>query len=256
MSTNMKNNNRKRKAETSDPTKDIDKDEEVIKVGRKQKPKTIQMPTTSINYKKRLVVVLDKASLQTVKHKGDYKLMECDRHKDLMQKNDIDPSTCRPDICHQSLMMLLDSPLNKAGLLQVYIRTSNNILIEVHPQTKIPRTFVRFAGLMVQLLHKYKVRAADGPVKLLKVIKNDLSLYLPTGCPKIGTSYHTDNVVDFRKMVPKDDKPFVVVVGAMAHGSIYPEFVEKTVSISNYPLSAALVCAKICSATEEVWGVQ
>ena len=51
----------------------------------------------------------------------------------------------------------------------MYIRTDRNLLIEVHPQTRIPRTYPRFAGLMVQLLHKYVVRAADGPVKLLKV---------------------------------------------------------------------------------------
>jgi hypothetical protein len=30
---------------------------------------------------------------------------------------------------------------------------------------------------------------------------------------------------------------------------------EKCVSISNYPLSAALTCAKVCSAFEEQWGV-
>lgn len=33
------------------------------------------------------------------------------------------------------------------------------------------------------------------------------------------------------------------------------DYTEQTVSISNYPLSAALTCAKICSAFEEVWGV-
>lgn len=45
-------------------------------------------------------------------------------------------------------MMLLDSPLNKAGLLQVYLRTNKNVLIEINPQTRIPRTYKRFAGLM------------------------------------------------------------------------------------------------------------
>ena len=34
----------------------------------------------------------------------------------------------------------------RAGLLQVYIRTSNNVLIEINPSTRIPRTFSRFAG--------------------------------------------------------------------------------------------------------------
>ncbi len=48
----------------------------------------------------------------------------------------------------QSLLMLLDSPLNRAGLLQVYIHTEKNALIEINPQTRIPRTFTRFCGLM------------------------------------------------------------------------------------------------------------
>lgn len=48
----------------------------------------------------------------------------------------------------QSLLMLMDSPLNRAGLLQVYIHTEKNVLIEVNPQTRIPRTFDRFCGLM------------------------------------------------------------------------------------------------------------
>ena len=67
------------------------------------------------------------------------------------------------DFFAQMLLTLLDSPLNKAGKLQVYIHTEKNVLIEVHPSIRIPRTFKRFAGLMVQLLHKLKIRAVDGP---------------------------------------------------------------------------------------------
>jgi rRNA pseudouridine-1189 N-methylase Emg1 (Nep1/Mra1 family) len=44
--------------------------------------------------------------------------------------------------------MLLDSPLNKAGMLQIYIHTAKNVLIEVHPQCRIPRIYRRFCGLM------------------------------------------------------------------------------------------------------------
>lgn len=47
--------------------------------------------------------------------------------------------------------MLMDSPLNRAGLLQVYIHTEKNALIEINPQTRIPRTFSRFCGLMGKL---------------------------------------------------------------------------------------------------------
>lgn len=51
--------------------------------------------------------------------------------------------------------MLMDSPLNRAGLLQVYIHTKKNVLIEVNPQTRIPRTFDRFCGLMGKQFKSY-----------------------------------------------------------------------------------------------------
>lgn len=183
-----------------------------------------------------------------------YELLNCDRHKSMLLKNGRDPGEVRPDITHQSLLMLMDSPLNRAGLLQVYIHTQKNVLIEVNPQTRIPRTFDRFCGLMVQLLHKLSVRAADGPQKLLKVIKNPVSDHFPVGCMKIGTSFSVEDISDIRELVPSSD-PVVFVVGAFAHGKVSVEYTEKMVSISNYPLSAALTCAKVTTAFEEVWGV-
>ena len=38
-------------------------------------------------------------------------------------------------------------------------------------------------------------------------------------------------------------------------GSITTDYTEETISISNYPLSAALTCTKLCDAFEEAWGV-
>ncbi|KAK2164929.1 hypothetical protein LSH36_57g02027 [Paralvinella palmiformis] len=183
-----------------------------------------------------------------------YELFNCDKHKHLLKKFKKDVSSCRPDITHQCLLMLMDSPLNRAGLLQVYIHTEKNVLIEINPQTRIPRTFDRFCGLMVQLLHKLSIHASDGNQKLLKVIKNPIVDHLPTGCTKIATSFGADQVVDPKMIVPDVD-PIVLVVGAMAHGSVDVEYTEKTISVSNYPLSAALTCAKLCNAFEEKWGI-
>jgi rRNA small subunit pseudouridine methyltransferase Nep1 len=87
----------------------------------------------------------------------------------------------------QCLLTLLDSPLNKAGLLQIYIHTSRGVLIEVNPCVRIPRTFRRFSGLMVQLLHKLYIRSDHGPDKLFRVIKNPVTDYLPPDCLKLST---------------------------------------------------------------------
>ncbi|KAK3572091.1 hypothetical protein QTP86_022322, partial [Hemibagrus guttatus] len=219
-------------------------------------PKTAKQPRNMHDkmIEARLVVVLEGATLETVKVGKTFELLNCDQHKNIIIKSGRDPGNVRPDITHQSLLMLMDSPLNRAGLLQVYIHTEKNALIEINPQTRIPRTFPRFCGLMVQLLHKLSVRAADGPQRLLRMIKNPISDHLPAGCPRYAMSFKAGDAVCPRTLVPKDG-PAVVVIGAFAHGAVNVDYTEKTVSISNYPLSAALTCSKICSAFEEVWGV-
>ncbi|KAH6933704.1 hypothetical protein HPB50_017670 [Hyalomma asiaticum] len=204
---------------------------------------------------KRLIVVLEKANLESVKVGKSFELLNCDDHIQQMRKFKKDPAFCRPDITHQCLLMLFDSPLNRAGLLQVYVRTEKNVLIEINPQTRIPRTFKRFSGLMVQLLHKLCIRAGSGSVKLLKVIKNPITDWLPVGCKKIAMSLHADKLVRPSELVPQSDEPIVVVIGAMAHGSVDPDYTEGSFSISQYPLSAALTCSKLCTAFEEAWGV-
>ena len=70
------------------------------------------------------------------------------------------------------------------------------------------------------------------------------------------------------------NKPVVFVVGAMAHGKVIQaccslqmmrigflnaqvevDYTEQEIAISQYPLSAALTCTKICSAFEQAWNI-
>ena len=81
--------------------------------------------------------------------KRGVELMNCDDHsKFIANKLKLDPNNFHPDILHQSLMALLDSPINKAGRLRVFIRTRKGVLIKISPKIRIPRTFKRFSGLM------------------------------------------------------------------------------------------------------------
>ncbi|RDD47339.1 Ribosomal RNA small subunit methyltransferase NEP1 [Trichoplax sp. H2] len=210
-------------------------------------PRTLQQRDSD----RRLIVILENASLESVKVKNNFELLTADRHANILRKSKRDPALYRPDIAHQCLLMLLDSPLNRAGNLQVYIHTQRNVLIEVNPQTRIPRTFDRFC---VQLLHKFSIHSAEGSKKLLKVIKNPITDHLPTGCRKIGTSFSCDNLTKVNKLVPQD-QPIVFVIGAMAHGKVEVDYTEEEIAISEYPLSGALTCAKVCNAFEDEWGI-
>ena len=51
-----------------------------------------------------------------------------------------------------------------------------------------------------------------------QVIKNPVTDHLPTGCLKVGTSFHAGTIVDVRKFA--QDKPVVFVIGSMAHGKV------------------------------------
>lgn len=135
--------------------------------------------------KPKLVVVLSQACLETYKvssgssgargggrrraekeQEVKYTLLNCDDHQGILAKMGRAIADARPDITHQvgrslsmipsssrrvvpqCLLTLLDSPVNKAGRLQVYIHTARGVLIEVNPSVRIPRTFKRFSGLM------------------------------------------------------------------------------------------------------------
>jgi len=134
-----------------------------------------------------------------------------------------------------------------------------NVLIEVHSSIRIPRTFKRFAGLMVQLLHKLKIRSTDSADMLLKVIRNPITDHLPTGALKIGTSTIGD-LVDIRELAanvigPAPAAPVVFCVGSHASGPADVNWTDKSVAISKYPLSASVCLGRICNAFEGIWGV-
>ena len=209
-------------------------------------------------FEKRLVVVLEGAPLEAVKCGSEYELLTSDDHAAMMRRRGRDPTTARPDISHSCLLMLLDSPLNKAGLLQVYVHTRNNVLIEVNPRTRIPRTFKRYAGLMVQLLNKLSVQAVNGTERLMSVIRNPVTQYFPPNTQVIGTSVRAKSLVridDFVQDYFKPDESAVFVIGAFSHGSIDVDYVDTEISMSEYPLSAAVACCKVCSAFEKYWNI-
>uniref|UniRef100_A0A060SWZ1 Ribosomal RNA small subunit methyltransferase NEP1 n=1 Tax=Blastobotrys adeninivorans TaxID=409370 RepID=A0A060SWZ1_BLAAD len=225
-----------------------------------QAPKTL---TSKDKDTKRLIVVLSNACLETHKihtQSGEsrYALLNCDDHQAYLRRLNRDIKDTRPDITHQCLLTLLDSPINKAGKLQVYIHTTRNVLIEVNPAVRIPRTFKRFSGLMVQLLHRLSISSVNSEEKLLKVIKNPITDHLPTKCRKITLSYNAkvQRVQDYVDTLDEDES-ICVFVGAMASGpdNFADEFVDEKIGVSEYSLSASVACSKFLHGCEDSWGI-
>ena len=158
----------------------------------------------------------------------------------------------------QCLLTLLDSPINKAGKLQIYIQTSKNVLIRVSPTVRIPRTFKRFAGLMVQLLHRHQIRSTSSQEKLIEVIKNPITDHLPPHCRKVTLSFDSEvvRVSDYIAGLGQGES-IAVFVGAMAKGNddFADHIKDDSIAISNFNLSASVACSKFCHAAEDVWNI-
>lgn len=132
------------------------------------------------------------------------------------------------------------------------------MLIEVSPTVRIPRTFKRFAGLMVQLLHKLSIRSTTSQEKLLKVIKNPITDHLPPSCRKVTLSFDAE-VVRVRDYIGglAPNESICIFIGAMAKGNdtFADEYKDDSISISNYSLSASVACSKFCHAAEDCWDI-
>merc|ERR1711865_1302738 len=131
--------------------------------------------------------------------KGSVELLNSDDHKGILAKNKRDIGDMRPDITHQCIMALLDSPL------------------------RVPRTYKRFAGLACELLQKNKIRAASANETLMKVISNPIEKYLPPGPRRFGLSVsgRKTRFRDFAKELSdaqgSTPVPIVFCLGAVAH---------------------------------------
>ncbi|BBH07193.1 nucleolar essential protein-related protein, partial [Prunus dulcis] len=164
------------------------------------------------------IFILERASLEVAKVGKTYQLLNSDDHSNFLRKNNRDPALYRPDIVHQALLMVLDSPINKAGKLRnVYVRTAAGVLIEIKPHVRIPRTFKRFCGF----------------------------------------SYSSEKLVSIHNYVAaaENNRDFVFVVGAMAHGKVETDYTDDFISISGYPLSAAFCISMICQALAGKWDI-
>ena len=57
----------------------------------------------------------------------ELRLLNSDEHANFLQRKGEDPANFRPDICHQALLAILDSPLNKAGKIRVSASWSRHV---------------------------------------------------------------------------------------------------------------------------------
>ncbi len=145
--------------------------------------------------KERFKLVIAEASLELVPrelwgHPAVYKaarkrgkkpgetLLDSTLHHQAMKRLPNSSKRGRPDVVHIELLEALESPLNKQGLLNIYVHTLEDYVIYINPETRLPRNYNRFVGLMEQLLTQGQVPPSSArplmhvrPMKLQKLLE-------------------------------------------------------------------------------------
>ncbi len=182
-------------------------------------------------------------------------LLDISIHYPAMRKLKDREKRGRPDIAHICMLIAQSSMLNRFGMLKLLVHTYRGHVIEVAPQTRLPRNYNRFVGLIEQLLMEGKVPPkAEKPLlrilgaRLTDVLKGcDVVVLLSeegTPCPPRELA---SRIVEFEKPA--------VLVGAFQRGDFSDEVkgvASLKVSIAPEPLDAWTVVARVLCSVEDV----
>ncbi|MEW6593017.1 MAG: 16S rRNA methyltransferase [Candidatus Hadarchaeota archaeon] len=165
----------------------------------------------------------------------------------------------RPDIIHFTLLMALDAPLNREGLLRVYVHTRQNKLITVDPSADLPRAYSRFEGLVEQL---FLTGAVPPEAPLLRLEQGTISEIVRKIKPKKVVTLSEKG----ERKRPEDifdgvsaDEEVCVLVGGFPHGDYLSDvgkISDEFVSIDPEALAVPTVVSRLIQAYEERFGVK
>ncbi|MEM3928170.1 MAG: 16S rRNA methyltransferase [Archaeoglobaceae archaeon] len=156
----------------------------------------------------------------------------------------------RADIVHQCLLLLLDSPLKS---FDIFVHTINDELIRVSRDTRLPRNYNRFVGLMEDLFKKRKIKA-NGKI-LIEILDTDLSEIVRGKevllLSEQGKSFEA-------KMLEKE---VAICIGGFAHGDFFEKTLKKlgkykAVSLGKESYTSLYVTSKILCEYERVRTVE
>ena len=158
----------------------------------------------------------------------------------------------RPDILHIALVNALATPLYRKNLMKVFIHTINNNVILIGDSVKIPKSYIRFEGLMLNLLKNKKIISDDG--QMLLEIKSQMKFgNLINGIIKADAVIGFSTTGIYKKLesiaidLSKLTNPCVVIGGfPKGHFSDNVDMCfDKKYSISNMGLESQVVISRL-----------
>ncbi|ASJ08949.1 16S rRNA methyltransferase [Thermococcus siculi] len=196
-------------------------------------PKSIADHSSVVNYARRRGKKPEEVLLDSTYHHPALKKLEDGERRG------------RPDIVHICLLNALESIANREGLLRVYVHTRNDEVIYVKPETRIPRNYNRFVGLMESL---FKNRVVPRDLELLRMEEKSLGELVeeiePDEVFVMSEGGTPTKPRDFGETLRSLENP-LVIVGGFPHGDFKSEIPWNKISIYKAPLMAWTVVNEI-----------
>ncbi|KAK6589944.1 hypothetical protein RS030_192991 [Cryptosporidium xiaoi] len=216
----------------------------------------------------KISVLLLNATLYVNKNKNEKKELITEMNLIEKKSQSFKEKEVRPDIIHNSLLMLLDSPLCKAGYLsEIIILNEDGKVIRVDPKFRVPRSFKVFSKVFSEFLSSPtgELRLPDGMV-ILNIINETIEECLSNAETVVGFSRvaRRESLQRFMREKIKsiinngDVQKLIFVVGATSKGSTcdsYSSFYSHYISICDISMPTYICCSKICGELEEILGI-
>ncbi|SBT80932.1 small subunit rRNA processing factor, putative [Plasmodium malariae] len=219
---------------------------------------------TSINNKSYIINADDHMSLFENKLKSVERLIEITKNnkekKNLEKKMEMiknKQDNLRLDILFFTLLSLRDSVINKKKKLQIYIHTIRGLLIYVSPSFRVPRNFMVFKKIMLQLL-KNRVVTDNDKKPLMSITHRPINYFVGSSvCVGISNKGFPTDIKKFSEKIieTNNDYSFFLSLSNMHDLSYFIEMMKKKesenfsldyfVRLSDLKLSAITICSKL-----------
>jgi len=152
----------------------------------------------------------------------------------------------RPDIIHLTLLSLCTTPVFYENKIKVFVHTVNNEVISINNNTRLPKSYHRFQGLMEKLFLTKKIESED---EILMEMKNFslsklISKINPTQIVGLTTQGQKTSL---DKLVEQIEENSCIILGGFQKGHFSNEtekIIDKSFSINDSSLEAHLVASR------------
>jgi len=153
----------------------------------------------------------------------------------------------RPDIIHLTLLSLCTTPVFYENKIKVFVHTVNNEVISINNNTRLPKSYHRFQGLMEKLFLTKKIESED---EILMEMKNSslsqlISKIKPTRIIGLTTQGQKTSL---DKLVEQIEENSCIILGGFQKGHFSNEtekIIEESFSINNSSLESHLVASRL-----------